>query len=173
MKSKIFTLFAAMTLLFGANAMAQVNGDVNEDGVVNEQDITAILEIMAKAGGVKEQTKYYWYCGQTKPTSMANNPTQDEITDGTSDRDFKPNTWHPLTKDATSIAHTIVGGTSGIEWYVAVPTSFGLKPTASDLTTPDNAWEIDNTISINNIEYTIWRPGATEGTRRYVCMAKI
>ena len=32
MKTKIFTLFAAMMLLFGAKAMAQTNGDVNGDG---------------------------------------------------------------------------------------------------------------------------------------------
>ena len=69
MKSKFFTLFAAFVLLFSAQASAQVNGDVNEDGVVNEQDIAAILEIMAEAGGVKEQTKYYWYAGWTIPTA--------------------------------------------------------------------------------------------------------
>ncbi len=63
MKSKFFTLFAAFVLLFSAQASAQANGDVNEDGVVNEQDIAAILEIMQQAGGVKEQTKYYWYLG--------------------------------------------------------------------------------------------------------------
>ena len=68
MKTKIFTLFAAMMLLFGAKAMAQTNGDVNEDGVVNEQDITAIIQIMQEAGGVKEPTKYYWYAGWTEPT---------------------------------------------------------------------------------------------------------
>ena len=69
MKTKFFTLFAAFTLLFGAKAMAQTNGDVNEDGVVNEQDIAAILEIMAEAGGVKEQTKYYWYVGKEAVTA--------------------------------------------------------------------------------------------------------
>ena len=69
MKTKFFTLFAAFVLLFSAQASAQVNGDVNEDGVVNEQDIAAILEIMAEAGGVKEQTKYYWYAGWTIPTA--------------------------------------------------------------------------------------------------------
>mgnify|MGYP003291497303 CR=1 FL=1 len=62
-------------LLFFVAAMsvqtvqAQTNGDVNGDGKVNEQDITAILEIIAEAGGVKEQTKYYWYVGQTEPTA--------------------------------------------------------------------------------------------------------
>ena len=69
MKTKFFTLFAAMMLLFGAKAMAQTTGDVNEDGVVNEQDITAIIQIMQEAGGVKEPTKYYWYAGWTIPTA--------------------------------------------------------------------------------------------------------
>ena len=69
MKTKFFTLFAAFTLLFGAKAMAQTNGDVNEDGVVNEQDIEAIIQIMQEAGGVKEPTKYYWYAGWTEPTA--------------------------------------------------------------------------------------------------------
>ena len=69
MKTKFFTLFAAFALLFGAKAMAQTNGDVNEDGVVNEQDITAIIQIMQEAGGVKEQTKYYWYAGWTTPSA--------------------------------------------------------------------------------------------------------
>ena len=69
MKSKFFTLFAAFALLFGAKAMAQTNGDVNEDGKVDEQDITAIIQIMQEAGGVKEPTKYYWYAGWTIPTA--------------------------------------------------------------------------------------------------------
>ena len=61
MKTKFFTLFAAFALLFGAKAMAQTDGDVNGDGKVDEQDITAIIQIMQEAGGVKEPTKYYWY----------------------------------------------------------------------------------------------------------------
>lgn len=69
MKSKFFTLFAAFVLLFSAQASAQTNGDVNGDGKVDEQDIAAILEIMQQAGGVKEQTKYYWYVGQEAITA--------------------------------------------------------------------------------------------------------
>ena len=49
MKTKFFTLFAAMMLLFGAKAMAQTNGDVNGDG--------------------KTETKYYFYAGQEMPTA--------------------------------------------------------------------------------------------------------
>ncbi|MBO5676895.1 MAG: hypothetical protein J6S02_01980 [Bacteroidaceae bacterium] len=72
MKTKIFALIAAFFMLMGGSAWAQadVKGDVNGDGVVNEQDIAAILAIMQEAGGVKEKTKYYWYVGQENPASM-------------------------------------------------------------------------------------------------------
>ena len=72
MKVKIFALVAAFFMLMGGSAWAQadVKGDVNKDGVVNEQDIAAILAIMQEAGGVKEQTKYYWYVGQSIPASI-------------------------------------------------------------------------------------------------------
>lgn len=72
MKVKIFALVAAFFMLMGGSAWAQseVKGDVNKDGVVNEQDIAAILAIMAKNNGVAEKTKYYWYVGWTKPTSL-------------------------------------------------------------------------------------------------------
>ena len=71
MKVKIFALVAAFFMLMGGSAWAQsdVKGDVNKDGVVNEQDIAAILAIMAKNNGVAEKTKYYWYVGQTAVTS--------------------------------------------------------------------------------------------------------
>ena len=70
MKVKIFALVAAFFMLMGGSAWAQadVKGDVNKDGVVNEQDIAAILAIMAKNNGVAEKTKYYWYVGNVEPT---------------------------------------------------------------------------------------------------------
>lgn len=76
MKTRIFTLFAAFALLFSANAMAQTNGDVNEDGVVNEQDIEAVIKIMQEAGGVDGQ--YYYYVGQD-PITADNYTTLAEV----------------------------------------------------------------------------------------------
>ena len=75
MKVKIFALVAAFFMLMGGSAWAQsdVKGDVNKDGVVNEQDIAAILAIMAKNNGVAEKTKYYWYVGQENPASIDTN----------------------------------------------------------------------------------------------------
>ena len=46
MKTKFFTLFAAMMLLFGAKAMAQTNGDVNGDGIVNIGDVAELVNII-------------------------------------------------------------------------------------------------------------------------------
>ena len=77
MKTKIFALFAAMMLLVGTTAMAQsdntstteteIKGDVNNDGVVDVADIAAVIAVMHEQGTVAPQ--YYWYAGQTEPTS--------------------------------------------------------------------------------------------------------
>ena len=84
MKVKIFALVAAFFMLMGGSAWAQsdVKGDVNKDGVVNEQDIAAILAIMQEAGGVKEQTKYYWYVGSMSEADALNPTTLGSIVNG-------------------------------------------------------------------------------------------
>lgn len=110
-----------------------------------------------------QNVKYYWYAGQTAPTSMTSNPTPD-------DTNFTVDKWHTLAKDATSIAKTITGGSSGNAWYIAVPTSFGFKPTATDLATLNNTWLTEGTISVNNVEYTLWKPSSTS-IRQAVYMA--
>ena len=69
MKKKILSLLAAFFMLFGTSAMAQVDstleGDVNEDGVVDVADIAAVIQIMKEAQG----TTYYWYLGTEKLTT--------------------------------------------------------------------------------------------------------
>jgi len=50
MKTKF--LFLAATLLMSANLFAQTNGDVNESGTVDAVDITTVIDVMQKAGGV-------------------------------------------------------------------------------------------------------------------------
>ena len=145
-----------------------LNGDVNGDGKVDIADINEIIKIMKEAGGTSGETVYYWYAGQTKPESMSDNPTVDDI-------NFTDGKWHTLSSTAT-IAKLVTGGTSGKDWYVAVPTSVGLYPTASDLYTSNTSWDnfvTDNSleqISINGVPYTIWRPN-TEYNRSAVYMA--
>ena len=73
MKQKIFMLLAAV-LLSSANLFAQSNeplkGDVNEDGVVDVADVVAVIDIIAKSQNNSETT-YYWYVGQTDPSTMS------------------------------------------------------------------------------------------------------
>ena len=76
--------FLALLLFFVAamnvHLYAQTNGDVNNDGSVNEADITAIIEIMKEANGVGPK-KYYWYVGQENPASMTSiSPIVDDNT---------------------------------------------------------------------------------------------
>lgn len=84
MKVKIFALVAAFFMLMGGSAWAQadVKGDVNKDGVVNEQDIAAILAIMAENNGVAEKTKYYWYVGSMLEADALNPETLGNIVKG-------------------------------------------------------------------------------------------
>ena len=169
MKKKILSLLAAFFMLFGTSAMAQVDstleGDVNGDGVVDIADITAVIAIIKQ--NAEANPTYYWYAGQTKPTSMSSYPTPDDTTTPPTN-----NNWHTLAKDATSIAKTVVGGTYGNVWYVAVPTSFDFNPTATDLKTPNTTWTIIGTITVGTVEYTLWQPAHTS-SRCAVYMAKI
>ena len=129
MKTRIFTLFAAMMLLFGAKAMAQTNGDVNEDGVVNEQDIEAVIKIMQEAGGVDGQ--YYYYVGQD-PITADNYTTLAEV----SNTLLKEKEYTTERYDYT---------------YVLVPnsvTSIRVKELSIGAYWSDDSYQIDSTISI-------------------------
>ena len=75
MKTKLSFLLAAL-LLISTGAFAQsgetpLKGDVNEDGKVDVADINAIIKIMKDAGGTAEAPTYYWYVGQTDPSTMS------------------------------------------------------------------------------------------------------
>ena len=85
MKTKITILLTSLLMLVGISVNAQVKnqtpkraetttpikGDVNGDGVVDIADINAIIGIKKNGGGTSGDTKYYWYVGTTKPTSLS------------------------------------------------------------------------------------------------------
>ena len=155
MKSKFFTLFAAFTLLFGAKAMAQTTGDVNEDGVVNEQDITAIIQIMQEAGGVKEPTKYYWYAGWTIPTAE-NIAT---IINETYPSAKGSTTMNPAGKTATSTSGIIMDYTvanlynanAKAQYYFVVPNGQGIYDIlGTKLHLDDAAFTVHSSTAIAN-----------------------
>lgn len=161
MKTKFFTLFAAFVLLFSANASAQTNGDVNEDGVVNEQDIAAILEIMAEAGGVKEPTKYYWYFAATDPSTMTS--ISPIVTDTTSPGWRLIGTSVP-TYSASNMLYnpnvaTIVSSTSLVYNYIAIPSKSSaiMRDGAGNPGTSVNLCTLIGTKTIENVEYNIYK----------------
>ena len=67
-------LLAAMLLasvyVFAQSNKEPLKGDVNGDGKVDAADITAIIKIMKDAGGTAGEKTYYWYVGQTDPSTM-------------------------------------------------------------------------------------------------------
>ncbi len=75
MKTKFFMLLAAVLLSASAFAQSEntgtLKGDVNGDGVVDVADINAVIQIMKNGGGTGEETKFYFYVGTEKPTSLS------------------------------------------------------------------------------------------------------
>lgn len=181
---KLFMLLAAV-LLSSVSAFAQsgnnepLKGDVNEDGTVDVADINAVIEIMKNGGGTGEETKYYWYIGQTKPTDMSSNPTVTSVSDYSS---IPNNTWMNKYRDENAKISTLdtsvtkmcgraTGGDSTKPWYVAVPSDLGLVPTASDYTTQDTAVSYQGTITINGKVYKYYLYGAN--SRKTIYYAKV
>ena len=95
-----------------------------------------------------QQEEYYWYAGQTQPSSISGTPTVD-------DTNFTNNKWHTLS--TSQISKTITGGTSGITWKVAVPTTKSFKFYDNTLSELDTTWNKQSTgITVNGISYDIW-----------------
>ena len=162
MKVKIFALVAAFFMLMGGSAWAQseVKGDVNKDGVVNEQDIAAILAIMAENNGVAEKTKYYWYVGQTNPASNST------ITSTVGAEGWRlisnPNTVsqsNPLFDTTTGSENAIVG-TSSNYWFIALPADKSYKIYDSDYVDQialGNFKKQSSTVSFNGVNYNVYK----------------
>ncbi|MBO7592997.1 MAG: hypothetical protein J6T00_06495 [Bacteroidaceae bacterium] len=176
MKTKFFFLLAALLLNVCAFAQSEnttpLKGDVNNDGTVDVADINAVIEIMKNSGGTGEETKYYWYIGQTKPTNLSSDPTVTTITSASS---IPNNSWvnqcksgEDLVTLSTSITKLYgrgINGDSTKPWYVAIPSDLGLIPTASDYTTPDTAVAYQGTITVNGkvYKYYSYNPGTRCG----------
>lgn len=128
MKVKIFALVAAFFMLMGGSAWAQseVKGDVNKDGVVNEQDIAAILAIMAKNNGVAEKTKYYWYIGTTIPESIT--PiVGDAVSNGIGFRTLDMSKTYSASNKLYDGINNPIEGDKSATWYILLPTTSKLK----------------------------------------------
>ena len=144
---KTMKRFLALLLFFVAamnvqNLSAQTNGDVNNDGNVNEADISAIIEIMKEANGVGPK-KYYWYVGQENPASI----------------DTSKEGWTELGSDLSKITFIQADTSNNPDytfpnWYVVIPTSLGFKPYNSDGSKDESAGWTSSNSKING--YTVW-----------------
>ena len=71
MKQKtFFAILSLLMLSLSSFAQAPVKGDVNEDGKVDEDDISAIIEIIKNG---QNQPTYYWYVGHVTNNQFENN----------------------------------------------------------------------------------------------------
>lgn len=161
---KLFMTFAAM-LLVSVGAFAQSNeplkGDVNDDGVVDVADIAAVIAIIKNNAA----PTYYWYAGQTAPTSTVTTTTSYDNGGG----------WFELgTTIPDTIRQLVKGGNSELNWYAAVPITNGstLKPVAGDMTTIDTSVTEYSTITINNISYQVYYYGGFTAARNTFAFAK-
>lgn len=108
--------------------------------------ITSNLTLYAKFNEV--ELTYYWYAGQTQPTSISGTPTVD-------DTNFTNNKWHTLS--VNQLSQTITGGTAGTTWKVAVPSTKGFKFYDNTLTELDTTWDKQSSgITVNGVNYDIW-----------------
>ena len=108
---------------------------------------------------------YYWYAGQTAPTSTITTTTSYENGGG----------WYELgTTIPDTINQLVKGGNNELNWYAAVPITNGstLKPVASDMTTIDTSVTEYSTITISNVSYKVYYYGGFTAARNTFRFAK-
>ena len=173
MRTRIMTILVAL-LLISTGAFAQsgetpMKGDVNEDGKVDVADINAIIKIMKDGGGTAEAPTYYWYVGQTDPSTMSSIDPIIPNTDKSSPGWREIGTTLPTgTTTLFDESNTINFGSQVIH-YIAVPkntlniSSGGIDQTAF--------YSYITTKQINNVTYYIYKSKDT--LRRYAYTTKI
>lgn len=172
MKTRFFFLLLAAVLLGSVSVKAQsetpLKGDVNGDGKVDVADIVAILEIMKNSGGTTEETTYYWYVGQTDPSTMTE--ISPIVTD-TSSPGWRliGNTIPTYTFENplynASVNPIVSNPSKNDYWYVAFPMisllSIYNSLQGNEITSGNWIKQSTNLI-IDNVEYNIYKIVATQ-----------
>lgn len=173
MKTRILMLLAAV-LLGSLSAFAQsgnsepLKGDVNEDGTVDVADITAVIKIMKEHA--TPQTTYYWYVGQTDPSTMTS--ISPIVTDNSSpgwrftgntltDTYYYDSTSNPISSNPSQNA----------VWYFALPENTGLGVFDAQNTNYATGTPVSS-VTINSIKYNIWKTGASRKFGAYTIKNK-
>ena len=163
MKKSLF-LFAAMLLVSVcgfAQSNTPVRGDVNKDGTVDEQDILAILQIMQNSGGIGGAKTYYWYVGQTDPSTMTEiSPT---VSDTTSPGWRLIGTSLPNYSSSNKLFEYVEGGeiitgSSLAKQYILIPNDSAACPRdglGNDASTVDIYNKLSN-VTISGVEYKVY-----------------
>ena len=172
MKQKLFMLLAAV-LLGSASAFAQtesepLKGDVNEDGVVDVADINAVIQIMKDGGGTGEAPVYYWYVGQTDPSTMNSiNPIVSDLSSpGWREIGTTIGTYTFVNPLYNASDNPIVSNPSKNDyWYTAIPTNSSISIYDSDDVDQINNgnWNtLSNTLTIDSVTYNIYKIAAPQ-----------
>jgi hypothetical protein len=161
MKTKKLLLMAAMLLMsvcsFAQNNNTPLKGDVNGDGKVDYNDVLAVLKIMKEAGGTKEATTYYWYVGQTDPSTMTS--ISPIVTDNSSPGWRLIGTTLPTYSSSNKLWD---GATNNIsfggrtEYYIVLPNN-SLKLYNSGGDNEMDGYTSLGTRDINNVTYYIYK----------------
>ena len=161
---KTIKRFLALLLFFVAamnvqTLSAQTNGDVNNDGTVNEADISAIIEIMKEANGVGPK-KYYWYVGQENPANMTSiSPivTENGVTGWR-----ETGSVLTATYEYNSTKYPISSNPSqNSMWYYALPENTGLGAFDAQSTNYAIDSKVKGNVTINGVKYNIYEGGAS------------
>ena len=157
MTKKIFMLLAAV-LLSSANLFAQssepLKGDVNGDGVVDVADVVAVIDIIAKSQNDSETT-YYWYVGQTNPSTMSS--IDPVVNDNSSSGWREIGTTLPNYSSSNKLwdGSRIETGDSKTTNYVALPNStLFMYDAAGNISSA--AWTAVGTKEIEGVTYYIY-----------------
>ena len=164
MKTKLFSILTALFVFCSANLFAQTNndaiaaGDLNDDGVVDVADLNALFKIIDNQGTTTEPV-YYWYVGQTDPSTMTE--ISPIVTDKTSPGWRLIGTELPNYSSSNklwSADDVITTGTSLAKQYVVIPTESSACPRdgfGSDASTVDMYNKLSD-VTISGVTYKVY-----------------
>ena len=174
-----------LLMSIGASAQSQLKGDVNNDGKVDEADITAVIEIMKNGGGVTDsndvnkdgkvdvadivaiiviikngggssgETKYYWYAGPDMLTS-ATVPGSGTVYPMTTTSDSQTG-WHVIEGEPTSIETGDLANPEKINWVLAIPTKFGLNHISNGVLDITSGYDVSTVTTADGVEYIVFK----------------
>ena len=168
MKQNFFMLLAAV-LLSSASAFAQsgnnesLMGDVNGDGRVDIVDVTTVIDIYLNTDpDAPQTTTYYWYVGQTNPSTMTS--ISPIVTDNTSPG------WRKIEDDLSTYgpskklwdSSNTIGLGSKTTWYLALPSN-NIKVYSAGIDLTNDLLTSNGTKVINGITYYLY---TSKGTTR-------